>query len=201
MIVGSSAKYSDSGADLGDRAVRWPAGSTTPVELGALGTGANGQVWSYAVSVNAKGVASGVAQKYSDAGTELGQRAVRWAADGTAAEELGLLSQGADGSSYTYAFSMNDKGYVVGQANVLGTTSGDIGNPYTLAVHAVVWKPNGKAVDLNTLLPKDSGWTLFEAVSISKSGWITGIGYYQPPGYSMDYAYQRMFAMQLVEKE
>jgi len=201
VAVGSSAKFSDSGASLGDAAVRWPAGQTAAVELKGLGQGPDGTGWTYALAINKKGVVMGVGKPYSDSGADLGQRAIRWAADSTEPEVLGLLSQAADGGSYSYAFGMNNKGYVVGNANVVGTASGDASNPTALAVHAVVWKPNGTPVDLNKLLPPNSGWQLFSAYSISDTGWITGIGFFQPPGYDVSYSYPRLYSMQITKTD
>lgn len=198
VTVGTSAKYSATHQALGDAAVRWDANSTTPVELhGLSGPGADGQSFNYAIAINNAGTIAGESQKFDASGVSLGNRAVRWAAGSTEATELGLLSQGSNGESFTYAFGMNSAGYVVGTANIVGTTDNSFMDPNNLGVHAVVWTPDGTAIDLNSLLPADSGWSLFSAYSISDTGWITGIGYYQPEGYSSDYAYQRLYSMQL----
>jgi probable HAF family extracellular repeat protein len=45
----------------------------------------------------------------------------------------------------------------------------------------------GPMVDLNTLIPPDSGWTLFEATAINDAGQIVGTG--QLPGYDIIHAY------------
>lgn len=197
MTVGSSAKFAANFAPLGDAAVRWDARSVKPVELAGLGSASDGEAWTYALAVNNEGTVAGIAQKYDAAGASLGNRAVRWAAGSTEATELALLSQSSQGASYSYAFGLNAAGFVVGQANVVGSSSNDFSNPAALAVHAVVWTPAGKVVDLNSLLPADSGWKLFSAYSISDSGWVTGIGYYQPVGFPSNYAYPRLYSMQL----
>ncbi len=46
------------------------------------------------------------------------------------------------------------------------------------AEHAAVWQ-EGKLTDLNTLLPKDSGWVLQRAADVNDAGDIAGIGTYK----------------------
>jgi hypothetical protein len=48
IAVGYAEKYTDNGADLGRRAVRWDASSAAVTELGNLGTDGNGDTASYA---------------------------------------------------------------------------------------------------------------------------------------------------------
>ncbi len=43
-------------------------------------------------------------------------------------------------------------------------------------VHAVAWKAQGAVMDLNALLPADSGWTLIEAKAVQADGSILGVG-------------------------
>lgn len=192
--VGQSSKYGSDGSYQGDRAVRWAANSTAAVELGSLSTNSEGQSFSAALAINNAGTTIGVAQQFGVDGADLGNRAVRWSAGSTEATELQLLSVGPDGVSFSYAFSINAAGYIAGMANVTGTNSNSF---YAGDVHAVIWAPDGEAIDLNTLLPADSEWMLQSAYSISDSGWVTGLALYQPAGESSDYAYARLFSMQL----
>jgi probable HAF family extracellular repeat protein len=65
-----------------------------------------------------------------------------------------------------FAFDMNDNGQIVGY---VGSK-----NPV-----ATLWQ-NGKATDLNTTLPKNSGWVLWIAKTISADGKvIAGLGEYR----------------------
>jgi len=85
-------------------------------------------------------------------------------------------------------------GWVVGAAAtgyVFDRTSGAVVGPvrelnvgdrwrkeYAWQHHAVVWLPDGTLVDLNTLLPPNSGWNwLAEAMDISNNGHVVGYGY------------------------
>lgn len=61
-----------------------------------------------------------------------------------------------------HAFAINNNGEVVGRAN-FGTD------------RAFLWR-NGTMIDLTSLLPADSGWTLLEARDINDSGQIVGTG-------------------------
>lgn len=58
------------------------------------------------------------------------------------------------------AYAINEKGEIVGWSD---------GN-------AVVWK-DGQMIDLNTLIPSDSGWVLAEATGINNNGYIIGNGF------------------------
>jgi hypothetical protein len=86
--VGSASKYGGT-SNKGYRAVRWDASGTAATELGNLGTD-SGTTYAQAYAVNEAGTAVGHSYKYvSD--TYKGDYAVRWAASGTAATELGNL--------------------------------------------------------------------------------------------------------------
>src|SRR5437870_537917 len=63
---------------------------------------------------------------------------------------------------------MNDLGQVVGNAKLsyLGTD-----------LRAFLYE-DGSTIDLNTVLPRDSGWTLGAATGINDNGQIVGNGYY-----------------------
>src|SRR5256885_76920 len=83
------------------RAVRWDAGSATPVELGSLSHGITGvSVFSQANAINNAGVIVGDSSKFDPTGTSLGRRPVVWAAGSTTPTELGVLSIDSKGSGY-----------------------------------------------------------------------------------------------------
>jgi probable HAF family extracellular repeat protein len=58
------------------------------------------------------------------------------------------------------AYDINNRGQVVGEQNG----------------HAFIWESGLGIVDLNTLLPADSGWTLTHALAINDVGQIVGQG-------------------------
>lgn len=187
IAVGVSTKFV-AALDKGERAVRWDS-SGDAVELDNLGTDSSGTTISRAYAINDSGVAVGVAKKYSS-GVNNGDRAVRWDGIGTGVIELGNLGIGNGGITNTYAYAINNSGITVGTARkyVGGSLIGD---------RAVAWRKDGGAIDLNSLIDPASGWILREARGISDSGWINGVGIYNPPG--SDAAYSRHFVLQIPE--
>jgi hypothetical protein len=115
--VGYSEKYV-AGVSRGPRAVRWDASGTDATELGNLGADATGYIQgASAIAVNNVGTAVGFMEKYV-AGANVGKRAVRWDASGTAATELGNLGTDNNGSvsggNANIAYAVNDIGTAVG---------------------------------------------------------------------------------------
>jgi hypothetical protein len=53
--------------------------------------------------------------------------------------------------------------------------------------------------DLNTLIDPASGWLLTEARTISDTGWIAGMGRFDPDGPGPLEAYDRLFLLQIPE--
>jgi len=197
--VGTSAKFDDAHNPLGDAAVRWPAKLAKPVDLGNLGVGRDGQSWTYALGIADSGTIYGVGEAYAADGRDLGWRAIRWLPGEDKPHALTPLTMSIAGTTYEYAFAMNRKGWIGGMANAVLTDSGDFRDPSHLAVHAVVWAPDGHVHDLNKLLPPNSGWQLYGVFGISDSNLVTGIGWYTPPGHDVSWAYQRLFSMQLTK--
>jgi probable HAF family extracellular repeat protein len=70
------------------------------------------------------------------------------------------------------AYGINSKTQIVG-------ASGDCG----IAVHAFLWE-NGTIVDLNTLVPPNSGLQLVYGLYINERGEIAGLGV--PPGVPVE---------------
>ena len=79
--------------------------------------------------------------------------------NGTAITDIGSLGGGSG-----YAYGINTAGAIVG-------TSTDSNNSNLAFLYS-----NGSMIDLNTLLPANSGWNLTSAYAINDSGWITGQG-------------------------
>lgn len=163
--VGYESKFT-ANTNLGVRAIRW--NTTSTAELGTLGTDVTGFTSSEAFSVNTAGTAIGFATKFTS-GTNLGQRAVRWAAPGTAATELGNLGTDSSGNSTSFAYSINTVGTAVGYATKY--TAGSSLGPRT-----VRWAASGTAsTELGNLGTTSGGVSDSLAYVISPSG--TAIGY------------------------
>ena len=190
--VGYGRKYVG-GSYLGGRAVRWDAGGTTATELDNLGTDGSGSTASRAHEVNNAGTAVGYAVKYVG-GNSLGERAVRWDAGGTAATEHGNLGTNANGGTGCRAQAVNNAGTAVGFCATYSAGGSYLGH------HAVMWGSDALAVDLNTLIDPNNGWTLTRAYEISEHGlWIGGYGSFDPDLGGPLQPYQRLFLMQVPE--
>ncbi len=94
--------------------------------------------------------------------------------------ELGHLP----GFEYSEAYDINEAGMAVGLAQ-----------KGAAEYVAVSWDSTGNPVDLNTLIAPGSGWSLYQALAISDTGWIVGTGFYDPPG--VQGSYERVFMMQV----
>ncbi len=174
--VGYASEYLG-GVWRGERAVRWDASGTDATELGNLGTTDWGGTMSAAYALNRAGTAVGYALKYVG-GVNLGDRAVRWDAGGTAATELGNLGTHTSGVTSSRAFAVNEAGTAVGTALKYDEGGTDLGS------RAVAWLPNASVVDLNDLgvVPNPTGgsWLLTSARALSADGWAAGTGTFTP---------------------
>ena len=180
VAVGFATKFDAAGLNDGQRAVRWNAGSTLAIELQVLGTDADGSTFSKAYTVNEIGTAVGWLDKYDAQGIDLGTRAVVWNPAGQVTE-LGLIA----GASSSKAFDINNLGVAVGL-----TQSGE-------SSAATYWNANGSAVDLNTLIAPASGWRLEQALAISDTGWVAGIGKFDDGPGGAASPYDRVFMLQV----
>jgi len=187
-IVGSADKYVG-GQFRGTHAVMWSATGTTATELGTIGTDLTGVSYSQANAINAAGTAVGFANKYIS-GNIRGKRGVRWNAGSTIATELGILGSDANGVTQSEAFALNDIVAAVGYANLFNTQGVSIGQ------RAVLWRADGIAINLTSLIDPASGWVLNKATAVNDLGWIAGIGTYDPDGTGGQNAYSRMFLIQ-----
>ena len=147
-----SAQTSD-GRSL-QRATAWTAEpSARTLDLGALG-GAEFESVAYDIN-NARQVVG-----TSDTGTGT-RHAFLWHRGEMA--DLGTLP----GDTDSEAFAINERGDIVGTS--LQRQCG------VCAPRATLWR-DGRALDLNTLLPPDSGWHLLEATELDDHGCIIGRG-------------------------
>ena len=74
-------------------------------------------------------------------------------------KDLGVLP----GDNSSLAFAINDAGDVVGYSSLS-------------SARAILWTKDRGMLDLNTLIPPNSGWTLMQATFISGNGKISGYG-------------------------
>ncbi len=128
------------------------------LNLGTLG-GAN----SYGMALNSSGVVVGssqTAQGYSNA--------FEWS-DGQ------LLDLGTLGGSQSYAYGVNNEGAAVGYSYIAGNS----------ATHGFLYS-SGILLDLNSLLPIASGWTIDQAYAINDAGDILGMGTFNGQSYAVD---------------
>ncbi len=125
-----------------------PPASATIVDLGAL---SGGDSYGYGVSEN--GNVTGIA---SDS---MGNNHAFLYTQGH------MIDLGTLGGDYSTGYGVNDRGQVVGTSAA----------PVSGFESAFLWQ-DGKLINLNKVLPPNSGWTLTEAMGITDSGYITGYG-------------------------
>jgi probable HAF family extracellular repeat protein len=121
---------------------------TTMTDLGTLGG-----FWSGGRAINEAGQVTG-ASHLSD-GTYHAFRS-----DGTTMTDLGTL-----GGSWSEGVAINAAGQVTGWARSSDGSS-----------RAFVANPGAEMLDLNTLIPAGTGWTLLSGAAINDAGQITGVG-------------------------
>jgi probable HAF family extracellular repeat protein len=128
---------------------------TSGVGMKDLGTLAGGDT-SIANAINASGVVVG----QSNSGSNSAWHAVQWDASNKI-HDLGTLP----GGTYSIAFAINSGREIVGYGDVAPNLP-----------HAMLWTSTRGMLDLNDLIPANSGWTLINANAINASGQITGYG-------------------------
>ncbi len=178
VIAGSSYDLDFVNGTQSTRAMRWDAAGNAS-ELGNLGVNADGESHSTVFDINSHGDVVGLTEKYDSSGGYFGVRAVRWSANSNSAEELGAFGS-MDGTVFdSAAYGVNNAGLAVGFSAKL--------NPVTnfLDHKAVIWLPNGRILDLNSLDVVPEGgeageWDLQSVHSITNNGWIGGSGYFTP---------------------
>jgi hypothetical protein len=145
-----------------------------------LGTDPDGSTFSKAYTLNETGTAVGWLTKYNVQGVGQGDRAVIWNPAGQVTE-LGLLP----GATSSKAFDISNSGVSVGSIVTPSSTA------------AVYWTNTGTAVDLNTLIAPTSSWRLEQALAVSDTGWIAGIGKFDDGPGGAPTPYNRVFMLQV----
>lgn len=195
VIIGNSEQYHGGNESYGNRAVRWLAGGTTPIELETLGSN-YGQTTTTANAINDAGTIVGSAERWFGFGSPFpefyGVAATRWTTSGQVTE-LGSLGQASDGSIDATALAINTLGIAAGRCEKYVAGEG-------VGPRAVVWNLDGSALDLNTLglvTPEDpqGAWVLSQASSLSDTGFVAGSGTYDPDDDGPRAPYGRHFVM------
>jgi len=150
QIVGDALTTSNAA----DHAAFWANNSSSAVDLGSLGG-----TYSGASSINNSGQIVGYAYTTSNAT----YHATVWTNTSTGPIDLGTLG-GAD----SQANGNNGTGQIVGYSQTTSNTD----------THATLWTNSSSSaiVDLNSLIPTNSGWVLQQANAINDSGEIVGFG-------------------------
>jgi hypothetical protein len=181
--VGYARKW-DGSVNKGYRAVRWDDSATAATELGNLGTDPSGVTHSQTNAINDAGTAVGVARKYDGAGVDMGLRAVRWDASGTAATELENL--GANSSDRgSVPLAINNAGTAVGHVAKYDDNVNELGVGYIVDSRAVRWDASGAATELGGLGANVAGNMFSKAEAINAAG--TAIGFVTEYGPSGNY--------------
>ncbi len=139
--------------NFGYRAVLWKSATGKNVmDLGML----PGDVWSVPSDINNKGDVVGTS------GDAERHRAVLWPKGAKTIKSLGVLT----GRVSSKALGINAKGDVVGYSE--GGNSRE---------HAFIWTSKDGMMDLNDLLPANSGFVLVHAIAINSKGAVSAVGY------------------------
>jgi hypothetical protein len=163
-LAGGIASFQYPGHEL---PVLWPAGGTAPVVLDYLGAKDYIASGASVNAINAGGVAVGYSSLFPTAGLNLGERAVRWAAGGTAVVQLGDLGL-RNGATYSVANAIDSAGNAFGHAtkNVNGVD---------LGFRAVRWDAGQTAAtELTTLNISPSGVAQSNVRGANDSGQLVG---------------------------
>lgn len=170
---GTAFGYSDkfvNGSYKGRYAVRWDVGDTAATELGHLG-GTISSVYNGEIvdvyAVNDAGTAVGFCRKF-DGTRDVGLRAVRWDAGGTAITELGGLGDGGGADHNAKAYAINASGLIVGMSERYdgGVNKGP---------RAVRWNAGGTAAtELGTLGTDSSGYGAAYGLAVNDAGDAAG---------------------------
>lgn len=190
VTIGQVSKYAD-GDFKGHRAVRWANNAAAVTELGVLGgTNIDGVSYSDVYGMNEAGLIVGYSRKHL-LSVQIGTRAVYWNQSGAAtATELPNLGT-SDGITNGEALAVNDSNVIVGRMERWLNNGDTFGGS-----RAVMWTTDGTdaIVDLNTLVV-GTGWTLEKAQGLTDTGFISGIGTYDPDKNGPAAAHTRAFSI------
>jgi probable HAF family extracellular repeat protein len=114
---------------------------------------------SYAWAINDLGQVAGFSQCIN---CSLETHATLWSKAKGSMLDLGVLP----GASDSFALGINNVGQVVGGSSYSATNE----------LHAFVWSPSTGMLDLNNLIPANSGWLLQYPNAINDQGQIVGYG-------------------------
>jgi hypothetical protein len=207
-IVGSAGLI-QSGVSVG-RAVRWNAGQSSPIALDFLGT-SQGSTNGQANGINSFGDVVGYVEDHRT-GASGKERAVRWAAGGTALLALPMLpAMGTAVNKRTVALAINDARTMVGNATFYsgfdivdtravlwsadGTTITDLGSGSAIGIdnganiigtkdgQSVIWPAGGgDPVSFASLFDPVPGWSFGAPSAISGTGIMAGSASFDPDG-------------------
>jgi len=128
----------------------WEDGTVT--DLGSFG----GVAWNTPVAINQKGQIAGFSDFPGDQDGRLTSHAFFWTKE-TGIQDVGILK----GNSLSLGLGMNNRAQVVGES--IGPNG----------PRAFLWQ-NGALLNLNSILPTGSSWSLLYAGDINDRGEITG---------------------------
>lgn len=150
QAIANGRKIPVGGGSLGTRAFRFNSNGNVE-ELALLSIRSDGTSQASVQSINSLGIAAGAAGVYHNAGTFLGNRAVRWHLDGSITE---LEHLNADLTGYTQAAvnRMNDAGMMVGGAFKCRADGSFLGN------HPVRWNTAGQIFEMQILGTDAAGY-------------------------------------------
>ncbi|MCC7406584.1 MAG: DUF3466 family protein [Phycisphaeraceae bacterium] len=168
VIIGIAAKFDRYDSDLliGDRAVRWDPGSTTPVELALPPEGLFSVSTVQHLMINNAGMIAGMVGHHTSTSRYV-MRALRWDPSGVVTELTLPANYVAD--SYGYMAGLNEPGVVIGNFTVR-TPEG-----ISLGQRALRWDPS---TTIATVLPclglRADGYGSATPSAISNTGLIVG---------------------------
>jgi hypothetical protein len=168
--VGSGYKLDSADNYLGSFAIRWSALGTAAIELGTLGADSLGRQYAIATDINNAGTIVGRSATFDAAGEYLGERAVRWNRNRTAAIELETLGTDLNGRTGAFASAINRYGTAVGYAGKY-KPDGTL-----LGLRAVRWDTFGNITELDTSSADPTGYAEVQAVDVNDAGTALGYG-------------------------
>ena len=173
FTVGRAQQYGATGTNMGFRAVRW-APDRTAAQLEDLVPAATGSLLqaSSANAIDGAGNVVGYSAKLGVGGADLGYRAVRWDAGGTAVTELEPLSTRPDGYAYATARVINAAGTIIGVSDRYDASGVELGT------RAARWaSASAMPTELPSPWTSDTGHVSSSAISINGSGVTVGWAY------------------------
>lgn len=163
-VLGSSDVCDSDGNLLSGHAVLWNNGINK--DLGALGFDPNGYSDSTPVAINNKDQVIGYSSIFDGEGNWQGQHGFLWM--NSTMYDIGSLGIDDSGYSFSTPYAINVNGQVVGFSTYSenGVAKGN---------RAFLYQ-NSTMVDLNSMLPANSGLMLENALAINDKGQITAFG-------------------------